>query len=253
MGFLSLRPLPLYRRPRPVRPARLCRPRSFSTRYSHPLARLPPLPPPPTQPLVPNGSPPCLIQPQPRSQPLRLSPRNKRGTTQAHAQRQRPCQVGFCPFSTHLHGEQRLICALTAYGMPVARPGGGVSGPAGTSTPAPSGASKPVNPADPVLKRDYTTEQATRQMIRDLVSTMDPEMKIEREVEDVRSDACFGRYQTSKSHSAGVQMLFDIASEFIESVTNFSCRLARHRGSDTLDIKDLQLHLGARPPSHCPS
>jgi len=51
---------------------------------------------------------------------------------------------------------------------------------------------------------------------------MDPEVKIEREVED---------------------MLFDIASEFVESVTNFSCRLARHRGSDTLDVKDLQLHL----------
>jgi len=66
------------------------------------------------------------------------------------------------------------------------------------------------------------TEQASRAMIRDLVSTMDPEMRIEREVED---------------------MLFDIASEFVESVTNFSCRLARHRGSDTLDVKDLQLHL----------
>jgi len=39
-------------------------------------------------------------------------------------------------------------------------------------------------------------------------------------------------------------MLLTVASEFIESTTNFSTRLARHRGSDSLDVKDFQLHLG---------
>jgi transcription initiation factor TFIID subunit 12 len=40
-------------------------------------------------------------------------------------------------------------------------------------------------------------------------------------------------------------LLFDIADEFIDSVTNFGCRLAKHHGGDTLELRDLQLHLGA--------
>jgi len=38
-------------------------------------------------------------------------------------------------------------------------------------------------------------------------------------------------------------LLLDIADEFIDSVTNFGCRLAKHRGGDTTVVRDLQLHL----------
>ncbi|KAJ7311434.1 transcription initiation factor TFIID subunit A-domain-containing protein [Mycena albidolilacea] len=65
-------------------------------------------------------------------------------------------------------------------------------------------------------------EMSMRRTIHDLVASVDPNVKIEPEVED---------------------LLLSIADEFIDSVTNFSCRLAKHRGGDTLEVRDLQLHL----------
>ena len=39
-------------------------------------------------------------------------------------------------------------------------------------------------------------------------------------------------------------MLLDIADEFVETATRFSCDLARHRGGTTVEARDLRLHLG---------
>ncbi|KAG0687306.1 Transcription initiation factor TFIID subunit 12, partial [Pichia californica] len=39
------------------------------------------------------------------------------------------------------------------------------------------------------------------------------------------------------------ELLLDLADEFVSSVTSFASRLARHRHSENLDVRDVQLHL----------
>lgn len=39
------------------------------------------------------------------------------------------------------------------------------------------------------------------------------------------------------------ELLLDLADEFVESVTTFACRLAKHRKVTKVDIRDFQLHL----------
>jgi transcription initiation factor TFIID subunit 12 len=88
-----------------------------------------------------------------------------------------------------------------------------------------------------------------RRSIQDLVLSIDPNVKIEPEVEDVRplspASALFPAHTPPFFIlRVSCQLLLDIADEFIDSVTNFGCRLAKHRGGDTLEVRDLQLHLG---------
>ena len=82
-----------------------------------------------------------------------------------------------------------------------------------------------------------------RRTIQDLVSSVDPNVKIEPDVEDVGVILAHLGYFFVTNRAW--QLLLSIADEFIDSVTNFACRLAKHRGGETLEVRDLQLHLGS--------
>lgn len=62
-----------------------------------------------------------------------------------------------------------------------------------------------------------------KQKLREIVQQLAPEESLDDDVENA---------------------LLDLCDDFIYNVTQSACRLAKHRGSDSLELKDLQLHLG---------
>jgi len=79
--------------------------------------------------------------------------------------------------------------------------------------------------------QEYDEKEWLRATIQRMAYEMDPEATLEKDSEDLLIEAVF---------------------DFIKSTTEFSSRLAKHRNSDTLAVRDVQLylerHLGIRIP-----
>ncbi|XP_072356884.1 transcription initiation factor TFIID subunit 12 isoform X1 [Scyliorhinus torazame] len=69
----------------------------------------------------------------------------------------------------------------------------------------------------------------SKKKLQDLVREIDPNEQLDEDVEEFLYPH--------------MQMLLQIADDFIESVVSAACQLARHRKSNTLEVKDVQLHL----------
>lgn len=61
--------------------------------------------------------------------------------------------------------------------------------------------------------------------LQDLVREVDPNEQLDEDVEDV---------------------LLQMADDFVDSAITAGCLLAKHRKSTTVEVKDLQLHLGKK-------
>lgn len=71
-------------------------------------------------------------------------------------------------------------------------------------------------------QEEAATSVISRTRLLDLVQEIDGGQALDKDVENA---------------------LVEIANEFVEKVVSFSCQLAKHRHSDVLEAKDVQLHL----------
>jgi transcription initiation factor TFIID subunit 12 len=72
------------------------------------------------------------------------------------------------------------------------------------------------------VTQDGDTRLLSKRKLQDLVKSIDPDERLEPDVEE---------------------LLMEVADEVIDSVLQQSCKIARHRRGQMLEVRDVQLHL----------
>jgi len=76
------------------------------------------------------------------------------------------------------------------------------------------------NPLNPI--NEVETDIITRKKLDELLEQVSPHYKLDPDVAEI---------------------LIDMADDFVEGIVSSACQLAKHRKSNTLEVKDLQFHL----------
>ncbi|XP_036140610.1 transcription initiation factor TFIID subunit 12 [Monomorium pharaonis] len=82
--------------------------------------------------------------------------------------------------------------------------------------------SKPVQQSSAQTPFSDFPQFLTKTRLQDLVREVDPTEQLDEEVEE---------------------MLLQLADDFVETTVNAACLLAKHRHANTVEVKDVQLHL----------
>ncbi|ROT85717.1 transcription initiation factor TFIID subunit 12 [Penaeus vannamei] len=121
----------------------------------------------------------------------------------------------------HQVAQPTMVAAATA-AAPAPTPQSTATPTATTVKAAGPNQAVPAPTASNNATADTTAPVLNKQRITELVREVDPNEQLEEEVEE---------------------MLLAIADDFIESTVNAACRLAKHRGARSLDVKDVQMYL----------
>lgn len=94
--------------------------------------------------------------------------------------------------------------------------------------------------ASPAITRMPTYEMASGGPMQDNSGRVLTKRKLTELVNSLGADEGDGKTTIDGDVE---ELLLDLADEFVSSVTSFACRLAKHRKTDSVDVKDVQLHL----------
>jgi len=126
--------------------------------------------------------------------------------------------------SSYLQGPTASGVMVSSQGAMMAAPNAGVVGAMQGGMVVAAGASQPGMVGTPgrVTYAGADVKVLDKKRLQELVKEVDPLEQLDEDVEE---------------------MLLQIADDFIDNVVTSSCQIAKHRKANTVEVKDVQLHL----------